>query len=329
MIIAEVLAMVSRVGASMWGVGRMAMSSSRPYTPRRALMYVPGCDARKVAKIPQLGADCVCLDCEDGVAINMKEAARRDIREVLDTQAVDFGSSECSVRVNSVESGLCREDVLAVLAGPNLPSAIHLPKVASREQLLYLSSCVREAVGRPLATKLGLIMFIESARSLLDMDAICRAAWEVSEEGGDLVPEAIVFGSDDFCADIGATRTGDCSEVLLARQMVVLAAKAHGLQAIDAVHIDYKDMEGLRRQAEEGARWGFTGKQVIHPGQVATVQAAFSPSRERVEWAEALLEAHRASQEEGKGAFSFRGAMIDMPTVKQAENVLRIGGRNK
>ena len=104
------------------------------------------------------------------------------------------------------------------------------------------------------------------------------------------------------------------------------------------MYIDYKDREGLLRQAEEGARWGFTGKQVlggcvtvlsscsqvIHPGQVSVVQEAFSPSQSRVEWATALLEEHARHQEGGRGAFSFRGAMIDMPTVKQAENVLKI-----
>ena len=242
---------------------RRAMSSeSRAYVPRRALMYVPGCDERKIAKIPQIGADCICLDCEDGVAVNMKDAARKGIRKLLDTQRVDFGVSECSVRVNSADSGLCKDDVLEVLGGANMPSAIHLPKVAGREELAFLAACIREAVNRPLDQKLGLIMFIESARSLLDIDSICKAAWEISEAGADFIPEALVFGSDDFAADIGATRTKENTELLLARQQVVVAAKAHRLQAIDAVYIDYKDREGLQRQAEEGARWGFTGKQV-------------------------------------------------------------------
>ena len=240
---------------------RTISSESRAYVPRRALMYVPGCDQRKMAKIPQIGADCICLDCEDGVAVNMKDAARRGIRELLDTQSLDFGVSECSVRVNSVDSGLCKEDVLEVLGGANMPSAIHLPKVAGRDELAFLAACIREAVNKPLDRKLGLIMFIESARSLLDIDSICKAAWEISEAGADFIPEALVFGSDDFAADIGATRTKENTELLLARQQVVLAAKAHRLQAIDAVYIDYKDREGLQRQAEEGARWGFTGKQ--------------------------------------------------------------------
>ena len=311
---------------------RRALSSgpvARALTPRRALMYVPGCDERKVAKVPGLGADCVCLDCEDGVALNRKTEARDNIRDILDTQRIDFGASECSVRVNSLESGLCREDVLAVLGGRHLPSALHLPKCGGREDLLALTGAVREALVRPLDRPLGLIMFIESARALLDIDTICREARQICEDSGLMVPEAVVFGSDDFAADIGATRTADCTELLLARQTVVLAAKAHRLQAIDAVYIDYKDTEGLRRQAEEGARWGFTGKQVIHPGQVEVVQEAFSPSQERLEWAQELVREHREQQGQGRGAFTFRGAMIDMPTVRQAENVLAMAGRGK
>ena len=263
---------------------RTLSSESRAYVPRRALMYVPGCDQRKMSKIPQIGADCICLDCEDGVAVNMKGAARRGIRELLDTQSLDFGVSECSVRVNSVDSGLCKEDVLEVLGGANMPSAIHLPKVAGREELEFLAACIREAVNKPLDRKLGLIMFIESARSLLDIDSICKAAWEISEAGADFIPEALVFGSDDFAADIGATRTKENTELLLARQQVVLAAKAHQLQAIDAVYIDYKDREGLQRQAEEGARWGFTGKQVRVDGclrvlEIITILLAGDPPR--------------------------------------------------
>ena len=88
--------------------------------------------------------------------------------------------------------------------------------------------------------------------------------------------------------------------------------------------VSCRDKEGLKKQSEEGARWGFTGKQVIHPGQVEIVQESFTPDRERVEWATELLRTFKEQQEDGKGAFTFRGHMIDMPTVKQAQNVLDI-----
>jgi len=291
-------------------------------------MYVPGNDTRKVEKIPNLGADCICLDCEDGVALNMKESARNNIRNILDTKSVNFGNSECSVRVNSVDSGLCFKDLEVVLGGKNLPSALHLPKVGGKDELQLLWDMVNQVVGKGVG-QIGLIMFIETARSLIDIDEICKAAWELAESPlSPLSPVALVFGSDDYAADVGATRTKDNIELLLARQVVVTVAKAHRLQAIDCVYIDYKDNDGLKTQSEEGARWGFTGKQVIHPGQVKIVQEAFTPGRERVEWASELIKTFKEQQEEGKGAFTFRGHMIDMPTVKQAQNVLDIIGKS-
>ena len=222
-----------------------------------------------------------------------------------------------------MESGLCQSDLEAVLGGPNLPATLHLPKVRDRAQLEEVWRTAERLLGsgRP---PLGLILFIETAGSLLRVDEICSAAWALANSRPVLCPVALVFGSDDFAADIGATRSKASTELMLARQLVVTAAKAHKLQAIDAVYIDYKDQEGLAAQCQEGAGWGFTGKQVIHPGQVETVQAAFTPSLARQDWAVSLMEAFRQNQEEGRGAFTFRGQMIDMPTVLQAQNVLDI-----
>ncbi len=292
-------------------------------------MYVPGNDERKQSKIPSLGADCICLDCEDGVAVGKKEEARKRIREILDGKLIDFGRSECSVRVNPLDGGgLGEEDVRVLLGGANLPSAVHLPKVESPENLLNFAKVYRETLGAraspsslPGGVVLGVIIFIESARALLRLPEICSTAQGLRETTN-LVPEALVFGSDDFVADIGATRTEDATELLYARQKVVVAAKAFQMQAIDLVHIDFKDLDGLRRQSEEGARMGFTGKQVIHPGQVDIVQDAFSPSKERVEWAIQLIKEFREHERSGKGAFNFRGSMIDMPLVKQAQNIV-------
>ena len=93
-----------------------------------------------------------------------------------------------------------------------------------------------------------------------------------------------LFFSDDFVADIGAVRTESCSELLYARQKIVTHAKAFGLQAIDLVHIQYKDLLGLQQQSREGAQMGFTGKQVIHPSQIPVVHEAFSPSNTQIQW---------------------------------------------
>ncbi|XP_068679195.1 citramalyl-CoA lyase, mitochondrial-like isoform X4 [Montipora capricornis] len=174
--------------------------------------------------------------------------------------------------------------------------------------------------------KLGLITQVESALGLLNLRAICEHGKSDSRM---FKLEALVFGSDDFLVSIGASRTQDAKELIFARQAVVVHAKAFGLQAIDMVYINFKDPEGLKAQAEEGAKFGYTGKQIIHPGQIDIVNDAFSPSEEKLKWASDLVNAFQLHEKEGKGAIDFHGYMIDMPTVQQARNVLRLAEATK
>ena len=134
--------------------------------------------------------------------------------------------------------------------------------------------------------------------------------------------EAIIFGAEDYAASIGATRTKEAMEVLYARSAVITACAAHDLQAIDMVYIDFRDVDGLRLEAKQAAGLGFSGKQIIHPNQVAPVQEAFTPSPEAIEYAQRVIEAFITSQKEGKGAFALDGKMIDMPLLKNAQKVL-------
>ncbi|KAG7175824.1 Citramalyl-CoA lyase-like [Homarus americanus] len=259
---------------------------SKQYIPRRVVLYVPGSDERKLRKIPTIGADCVVMDCEDGVALSKKEAARSMIHTILQSQEIDFTGKDCSVRFNSVQSGLCEADMQEILSAKFLPSTVHLPKVDSVEHLEWFADKLKLALkDHKDAAKLRLIIFTESAESLLSLPEICRRGVELSRDAP-FELDGIVFGSDDYCADI--------------------------------------DLGGLKIQSEEGAGMGFTGKQVIHPSQVPVVYAAFSPHPDKVEWAAALVQAFQQYQTEGKGAFTFRGQMIDMPLLLQARNILQI-----
>ncbi|XP_070568487.1 citramalyl-CoA lyase, mitochondrial-like isoform X1 [Ptychodera flava] len=300
-----------------------AAASSPTYTPRRAMLYVPGNDERKLKKITTLQADCACMDCEDGVALNRKEEARHTILKMLDD--LELPHLDRAVRINSVDNPtLAEEDLKVIMQAKKLPATLMVPKVNEAEQLTWVSEKLREALsGRDVAEQMKLVIFIESAIALLSLREILARGVQLSRDSP-FVLDGVVFGSDDFCADIGATRTADASELLYARQKVVTTAKAFQLQAIDLVHIDFKDSEGLRKQSLEGARMGFTGKQVIHPNQVAIVQECFSPSPEKIDWATELVKAFEAHQESGKGAFTFRGSMIDMPLLLQAKNVLKL-----
>ncbi len=134
--------------------------------------------------------------------------------------------------------------------------------------------------------------------------------------------EGIIFGAEDFASDIGAIRTQDSNEVLYARSAVVIHAAAFGLQAIDMVFIDFKDRDGLFQEALIGARMGFDGKQIIHPGQVDPVQQAFTPDDAAIGHAKRVIDAFEESQRLGHGAFSLDEKMIDAPIVKSAEKVI-------
>lgn len=305
-----------------WRHHHYSAGPSLRYIPRRAVLYCPGNDERKLRKLATLDVDCAVLDCEDGVALSKKTEARETIPRML--VELDLGRTEKCVRVNSVSSGLAEADLQVILQAEVLPPAIMLPKVEDTQEVQWFVDRFQHNLkGRPLTEPIRLVTFVETAVGLLNFKAVCEEIHQLAPKAG-LHHDGVVFGSDDFCASIGATRTKDARELLYARQKVVVTTKAFGLQAIDLVYIDYKDVEGLRQQAREGALMGFTGKQVIHPGQIQAVQEEFSPSPERVQWAKELIAAFDQHQKEGKGAFTFRGSMIDMPSVKQAQNIITL-----
>jgi citrate lyase beta subunit len=278
---------------------------------RRALLYMPGDDRRKIEKATTLGVDCICMDMEDGVAVTRKTEARAVIAEAM--KELDFGTSERCIRINSFGSGLEKYDLAAAVA--TNPDAVVVPKVENAEQVRVISDYIEtyERSGHKPLGSIRLLVGVETARGILNLKDIA---------GADRRLEAIIFGAEDYAASIGARRTTEGNEVLYARSAVVTACAAYDLHAIDMVYIDFRDLEGLRTEAEQGAGLGFSGKQIIHPNQVAPVQEAFTPSDEAIEYAQRVVTAFSASQREGKGAFALDGKMIDMPLLKNAQKVL-------
>ncbi|NLH00047.1 MAG: CoA ester lyase [Chloroflexi bacterium] len=278
---------------------------------RRALLYMPGDEMRKIQKAITLGVDCICMDIEDGVALNRKEAARETIREAL--QTLDFGRSERLVRINPVGSGLEEDDLRAVL--PARPDGFVLPKVSEASQVQQVAGLLEAAereYGWPIGS-LVLLALIETARGVVNLKEIAGSSPRL---------QALIFGAEDLAGDIGAVRTREGWEIFYARSAVVTHAAAFGLQALDMVFMDLHDIEGLRKESLEAARMAYTGKQVIHPNQVAPVQEAFSPSDEAIAHAKRVVEAAAEQQKSGVGAFALDGKMIDAPVVRAAEWVL-------
>jgi citrate lyase beta subunit len=277
---------------------------------RRALLYMPGDDRHKIQKALTLDVDCICMDMEDGVASSRKGEARRTIAAAL--QELTFGQSEKLVRINAVGSGLETEDIQAALSFR--PDGIVVPKVETLEQLQWASAKIE-------AAELAHGWAVNSIRMLAGVET-ARAVLNLREIASHPRLDGLIFGGEDFAASIGATRTAEALELLFARSVVVTACAAYGLQAIDMVTVDFRDLERIRSEAQFGAQLGYAGKQVIHPAQVAPVQEAFTPEVAVIEAARRLVEAYQASQQEGRGAFAVEGRMIDLPLVKAARNVL-------
>ncbi|KAK7831552.1 hypothetical protein U0070_015064 [Myodes glareolus] len=249
------------------------------------------------------------------------EARQRIVRTLED---FDLGPTEKCVRINSVSSGLAEADLETILQARVLPSSVMLPKVEGPEEIQWFSDKFSfHLKGRKLEQPMNLIPFVETAMGLLNFKAVCEETLKIGPQVG-LFLDAVVFGGEDFRASIGATSNRDTQDILYARQKIVVIAKAFGLQAIDLVYIDFRDGDGLLKQSREAAAMGFTGKQVIHPNQIAVVQEQFTPTLEKIQWAEELIAAFKEHQQLGKGAFTFRGSMIDMPLLKQAHNIVTL-----
>ncbi|ELY95363.1 Citryl-CoA lyase [Natrialba chahannaoensis JCM 10990] len=279
---------------------------------RRSILFTPGDQPDMLRKAPSAGADAIVFDLEDAVAPAEKESARNTVREVLTDPAFDPDCEVC-VRVNASVDDLTAD--LTVIAGrtdtAGSPTdlrldSVMLPKVGSADDVHTL---VGELESHGL--DIPILALIENAQGVLAAPAIAA------------VPEtdALLFGAEDLSADLGATRTDEGTEVLYARERVVVAATAHDCQAIDTVFTDFGDQTGLAEETEFAIQLGYDGKLAIHPAQVEPINEAFTPTTEELEWATAVLEAKREADAEGRGVFEVDGEMIDAPLIAQAERI--------
>ncbi len=285
---------------------------------RRALLYMPGDDWKKINKALTLDVDCVCMDMEDGVALNRKSYARATVAKAL--KELDFGKSEKLARINAVGSGFEKDDIETVL--PGHPDGIVIPKVEALEQIQWASEIIE-------AEELSQGWGVNSIRMLVGVET-AKGILNLKEIASHPRLDGLIFGAEDFAASIGATRSRAAWEVMYARSAVVTHAAAFELQAIDMVFIDFKDALNLKIEAAQGAAMGYSGKQIIHPAQVEPVQTAFTPSDEAITQANRLVQAFEQHQEQGAGAFVLDEKMIDMPLLKNAQKVLeraRAAGR--
>lgn len=273
---------------------------------QRSLLYCPGDEPEMMWKAVNSGADAVIFDLEDAVAPAAREDARQAVRETID--ALDDATPSISVRINPVNrDGL--QDVNSVLRdGESLPDSVVLSKVDRAETVATLTSHLTD-VG---AASVDIIPLIETAAGLVAAEEIVAAPSVV----------AIAYGDQDYTADIGATVTDEKTESLYARQRVVAAAGAAGVNALDTVYTDIDDTDGLREQTETVIEFGFDGKLAIHPDQVDVINDAFTPAPDEVEWAEKVITGKERADEADSGVFTVEGQMIDPPLVDRARTIL-------
>ena len=278
---------------------------------RRALMYVPGSEQHKLEKAASLGIDGVILDLEDGVAFNRKDEARGIIRQAL--ESINYGRTERLVRINPVSSGRAEADLQAVL--PGRPDGVVIPK-ADSAQIVHTVDEIITRTEKEQGWKEGgiaLALLIETAIAFIHLAEICQASRRM---------QVLIFGAEDLCADTGIIRTVEARELLYARSALVMNAAAFGLQAIDMVQIHYRDIDLLEKECQEALELGFSGKTVVHPSQIETVQRIFTPDESQVSYARRVVEGARDAQIAGSGVFTLDGKLVDLPVVKRAESIL-------
>ncbi|KAI8099536.1 Pyruvate/Phosphoenolpyruvate kinase-like domain-containing protein [Halteromyces radiatus] len=285
---------------------RMLSTLQQEARSRRALFYVPGSDERKIHKSISIGADCVVYDLEDSVSANKKGIARQQTIDAL--EASEHGKAEKAVRINAIGS----DDLNVILHSKRL-QAIVIPKVQSAKDIQFVSRMIDAVAVDSQKQRIRLIASVESALALMNIKEIATADERL---------DALIFAAEDYCADLGLIRTPSRKEMLYARQTIVNAAGAYGLQAIDLVCVDYQNEQVLLDECKEGREFGFSGKQAIHPAQIDIIQKHFLPDEIDINRAAKILEKYQSYSTKGIGAFELDGKMIDMPVVKWADKVI-------
>ncbi|MDR3669811.1 MAG: aldolase/citrate lyase family protein [Holophaga sp.] len=281
---------------------------------RRSLLYVPGNMPGMLQNIPVFEADGVMIDLEDAVPLVEKDSARLLARNFL--ASYTDRNKEMFVRINGLDTPYAADDLREIL--PALPDGIRLPKADYPEVVERLDTLLTEQEEK-LGLEIGhfkIIPSIESARGVLNCVETARASKRLV---------ALAFGAEDYTASMEIDRTKTGEELFSARNQVVWAAKAAGIQAIDSIFSDVNDMEALRAETLLIKRLGFTGKSLVNPRQIEVIHEVFRPTADEIHNALQVMEAIKRAREMGTGVISLKGKMVDAPVVTRAARTIREG----
>lgn len=281
--------------------------------PIRSMLFVPADSERKLEKSTSLPADALVFDLEDSVLPARKPVARQMLQRFLPAYS---GTGQAWIRVNDLESGELLKDLAAVV--PLAPVGIVLPKIRGPEDLELVSHWLDMAEAMS-DVESGSIRIIAVATET--PEAVLRMADLAQISCPRLL--GLIWGAEDLSSALGAddprTATGAWRQTYeFARVQALLAAHALGIQAIDTVYVDFRNPEGCAANCRDARYDGFTGKVAIHPSQVPIINDAFSPSPEQIAYAKRVV----AAFEQGEGAVSLDGKMLDVPHLKSARKIL-------
>lgn len=278
---------------------------------RRSMLFLPGNTPNMIINGDALGADCIILDLEDAVSPDEKDSARLLVRSAM--KNMGFRGVEITVRINSIDTEYWRDDLDAII--PLKPDFIMPPKSGCAEDIKKIDAYITGIEEKCGMDKGGvkLIPLIETALGVENAFNIATASKRVA---------ALFLGGEDLTADLRCKRTKSGNEINYARTRLVCAARAAGIDVYDTPFTDVNDDEGIIADAEYAKSLGFSGKAAIAPRHVRTINEVFSPSLKDIQYAQDVFEAIRLGKEQGKGAVSLRGKMIDKPIVERARQTL-------
>ena len=274
------------------------------------MMFVPGNNPGMMADAHIYGPDSIMLDLEDSVTLAEKDTARLLVYNAL--KSVDYGDTEMVVRINPLNTPYGKKDIEAVVkAGVDV---IRMPKTETAEEVVEVEREI-ERVERELGCvgRTQIMAAIESALGICNAYAIATASPRMM---------GIALGAEDYCANLKTQRTPDGDELRLARETIVVAARAAGIAALDTVYSNLDDMETFRREVEFIHRLGFDGKSIINPRQIEVVNEVFAPTEKAIEKARTILAAIREAEKKGSGVIAVNGKMVDRPVVIRAQRTI-------
>ncbi|ANC23978.1 TPA: citrate (pro-3S)-lyase subunit beta [Streptococcus pyogenes] len=279
---------------------------------RRTMMFVPGANAAMLRDAPLFGADSVMFDLEDSVSLKEKDTSRALVHFALKT--FDYSSVETVVRVNGLDSCGALDIEAVVLAGVNV---IRLPKTETAQDIVDVEAVI-ERVERENGIEVGrtrMMAAIESAEGVLNARDISKASKRLI---------GIALGAEDYVTNMKTRRYPDGQELFFARSMILHAARAAGIAAIDTVYSDVNNTEGFQNEVRMIKQLGFDGKSVINPRQIPLVNEIYTPTKKEIDHAKQVIWAIREAESKGSGVISLNGKMVDKPIVERAERVIAL-----